>query len=857
MFAWLRSTFGGADAATGSGGLTAVPAGLLALLAGQPFPRVPQLLAPSDADIAAGPIVVGSVAVFGVKPIEAAGFAYQSMLRAKALAARGGSGAGASGGGRARGGAGGPAVGGAGAAAAGDDDGADGPESDELSAEEKKRLTMAMGSDNHYEMLGLGHLNINASDEQIKRAYRRLVLRYHPDKQAGAESGAAAAKKGGEATDPLFLALQKAYDVLSNDKTRRTYDSQYEFDDTIPSGSEDLGPDGARFFDVYRPVFERNARWSSRKPVPALGKPDDSDERVRAFYAFWFEFDSWRDFSGEGEHNPEEAESREERRWMERENSKAAAKSRRAEVARLNNLVTRAYARDPRVLAMKKAEEDEKKAAREAKAAAKRATEDEARRREEEKVAAEKAAAEAAKAEAAARKAERERERKQAKRARAELRRQVEAAIPWLAANGGAAAAAAAHASEGGKGKRRGGVVAVGDGASADAAPYASVEAALLAVEYLAEEGRASLEELGAIISAFPAGLSAAAGAGGSASAPGSEAATPAPDTPSAGAAAGGAGSSSASALPAPSAPLTPSACLDALRALRAIEEAAREREREAKEAADKAAAEARAKAAAAGGAGGAAGGAGGAAGSAAARPEWSVQEAGMLAKAVAKFPPGTKNRWDCIATHVNGLNLGHTRSADECIAKSRAMTASEEEKRRANLNSYSVFLAARGAAAEGAVVDKDAAARGATAVGSLVTVVPATGAASAAAAAPGAGIAAAKAAVAATAAASGSGSPASKAGAKSAAAGSSAAGPAASSASVAVVVDTAAGGWSTEQQSAFEKALRDFPASMEKGERWKKIAEAVPGKSKADCIARFKEIRERVLAAKGGPATA
>jgi hypothetical protein len=32
------------------------------------------------------------------------------------------------------------------------------------------------------QMLGLGSLNINASDDQIKRAYRKLILRYHPDK---------------------------------------------------------------------------------------------------------------------------------------------------------------------------------------------------------------------------------------------------------------------------------------------------------------------------------------------------------------------------------------------------------------------------------------------------------------------------------------------------------------------------------------------------------------------------------------------------------------------------------------------------------------------------------------------------
>ena len=50
--------------------------------------------------------------------------------------------------------------------------------------------------------------------------------------------------------------------------------------------------------------------------------------------------------------------------------------------------------------------------------------------------------------------------------------------------------------------------------------------------------------------------------------------------------------------------------------------------------------------------------------------------------------------------------------------------------------------------------------------------------------------------------------------------------------------------GWSADQQKQLEKALRDFPASLEKNERWSKIADSVVGKSKRDCVARFKELR-------------
>lgn len=164
------------------------------------------------------------------------------------------------------------------------------------------------------------------------------MLRYHPDKQgtpnAAAASPAAKGKggKGGKSkaanddsdgeeskgeTDPLFLAIQKAYDVLSNEERRRGYDSQFEFDDSIPSGTEPLAVE-ADFFKLYTPVFDRNSRFSTKKPVPKLGTNEDSDEKVMAFYKFWFMFESWRDFSSLGEHDTSQAEFREEKRWVYR-----------------------------------------------------------------------------------------------------------------------------------------------------------------------------------------------------------------------------------------------------------------------------------------------------------------------------------------------------------------------------------------------------------------------------------------------------------------------------------------------------------------------------------------------------------
>lgn len=57
-----------------------------------------------------------------------------------------------------------------------------------------------------------------AGDPEIKRAYRKLSLRFHPDKQQGksAEEAEKAANK--------FMSIQKAYETLSDPEKRRNYD---------------------------------------------------------------------------------------------------------------------------------------------------------------------------------------------------------------------------------------------------------------------------------------------------------------------------------------------------------------------------------------------------------------------------------------------------------------------------------------------------------------------------------------------------------------------------------------------------------------------------------------------------------
>ena len=69
-----------------------------------------------------------------------------------------------------------------------------------------------MGKD-YYKILGVAR---GASDDEIKKAYRKLALKYHPDKNQN--SGA----------EEKFKQIGEAYDVLSDSKKKQIYDQYGE-----------------------------------------------------------------------------------------------------------------------------------------------------------------------------------------------------------------------------------------------------------------------------------------------------------------------------------------------------------------------------------------------------------------------------------------------------------------------------------------------------------------------------------------------------------------------------------------------------------------------------------------------------
>ena len=91
---------------------------------------------------------------------------------------------------------------------------------------------MAENKRDYYEVLGVGK---DASADEIKKAYRKLAMKYHPDQNAGDANAEAKFKEVGE-----------AYKILSDDEKRSRYD-QYGFAGVDPNFGAGAGGYGGGF----------------------------------------------------------------------------------------------------------------------------------------------------------------------------------------------------------------------------------------------------------------------------------------------------------------------------------------------------------------------------------------------------------------------------------------------------------------------------------------------------------------------------------------------------------------------------------------------------------------------------------
>ncbi|XP_022741068.1 chaperone protein dnaJ 20, chloroplastic-like [Durio zibethinus] len=86
-------------------------------------------------------------------------------------------------------------------------------------------LAMQRGKSNFYEVLSLDSENVGLAE--IKKAYRRMVLQYHPD---------VCPPSAKEESTKRFLELQMAYETLSDPVSRKMYDYDLGLVDPIGYG---------------------------------------------------------------------------------------------------------------------------------------------------------------------------------------------------------------------------------------------------------------------------------------------------------------------------------------------------------------------------------------------------------------------------------------------------------------------------------------------------------------------------------------------------------------------------------------------------------------------------------------------
>ena len=124
---------------------------------------------------------------------------------------------------------------------------------------------MAENKRDYYEVLGVEK---GASAEEIKKAYRKSAMKYHPDRNPGDKNA-----------EEKFKELGEAYEVLSDDEKRSRYD-QYGHAGVDPNfgaggfggGSGFGGFGGFDFGDIFGEFFGGGSRRGSTQNVPMRGE---------------------------------------------------------------------------------------------------------------------------------------------------------------------------------------------------------------------------------------------------------------------------------------------------------------------------------------------------------------------------------------------------------------------------------------------------------------------------------------------------------------------------------------------------------------------------------------------------------
>ena len=111
---------------------------------------------------------------------------------------------------------------------------------------------MAQNKD-YYKILGVDK---NADEKQIKSAYRKLALRFHPDKNPGNKEA-----------EEKFKDISEAYRILSDKDLRQRYDMFGTVD-------ENFSGNGMNAEDIFKELTQASEEWDKTKTF------DDENECV-------------------------------------------------------------------------------------------------------------------------------------------------------------------------------------------------------------------------------------------------------------------------------------------------------------------------------------------------------------------------------------------------------------------------------------------------------------------------------------------------------------------------------------------------------------------------------------------------
>src|SRR6201997_2483972 len=105
-----------------------------------------------------------------------------------------------------------------------------------------------MAKQDFYELLGVGR---DASPEDIKKAFRKLAMQFHPDRNPGDETA-----------EHRFKEINEAYEVLKDPNKRAAYDrfGHAAFEHGMGGGPAGFGADfGTTFSDLFEGIFGMSA----------------------------------------------------------------------------------------------------------------------------------------------------------------------------------------------------------------------------------------------------------------------------------------------------------------------------------------------------------------------------------------------------------------------------------------------------------------------------------------------------------------------------------------------------------------------------------------------------------------------